>query len=154
MVPLPIPRIFADNRHTEQVNAIEVANPPHISTVKTILLCHSMGGIIGVDTILTMSSDKDLLLPTILGIIAYDTPYFGLNPPVIHRTISTRVNTVSNVYNTAKEWIPASLLTTKSLATTNPGQQSQPPSKKWGWGKTVAAATAATAALGAMTYFA
>lgn len=137
-------------RHTEQVNAIEVANPPHISTVKTILICHSMGGIVAVDSILSMSFDKDPLFDTLLGIMAYDTPYFGLNPRVIHRTISTRVNAVANAYNTAKEWIPASLLASKSTAVAT----TQPQKKGWGLGKTMAAVTAGVAAVGAMTYFA
>lgn len=137
-------------RHTEQVNAIEVANPPHVATVKTILICHSMGGIVAVDSVLSMSLDRDPLFSTVLGIMAYDTPYFGLNPPVIHRTISTRVNTISNAYNSAKDWIPASLLASKSTALAT----AQPAKKGWGLGKTMAAVTAGVAAVGAMTYFA
>jgi hypothetical protein len=154
-IPYPPPAAARESlliaRHMEQVNAIEIANPPHVATVKTILICHSMGGIVAVDSILSMSFDKDPLTSTILGILAYDTPYFGLNPPVIHRTISTRVNTISNAYNTAKDWIPASLLASKSTAVaTSQGQKKA----TWGLGKTMAAVTAGVAAVGAMTYFA
>ena len=88
-------------RHNEQVEAIEEMKDTDASTVKTILLSHSMGGIIAVDSLLSMIDDNDPTHSSILGIIAYDTPYFGLNPPVIHRTISTRVNTLSSAVNTA-----------------------------------------------------
>ena len=121
------------------------------ATVKTVLLCHSMGGIIAVDSLLSMVNDNDPTHSSILGIIAYDTPYFGLNPPVIHRTISTRVNTISSAVNTAREWIPSSLYTSKSTALV---QNTAPPRSTWGLGKTIAASVAGVAAVGAISYFA
>lgn len=121
------------------------------ATVKTLLLCHSMGGIIAVDSLLSMIDDNDTTHTSILGIIAYDTPYFGLNPPVIHRTISTRVNTISSAVNTAREWIPSSLYTPKSTALV---QNTAPPKSTWGLGKTLAASVAGVAAVGALSYFA
>ena len=138
-------------RHNEQVEAIEEMKDTDASTVKTILLSHSMGGLIAVDSFLSMIDDNDPTHSSILGIIAYDTPYFGLNPPVIHRTISTRVNTPSSAVNTARDWIPSSLYTPKSTALV---QNTAPPKSTWGLGKTIAASVAGVAAVGAISYFA
>ena len=121
------------------------------ATVKTVLLSHSMGGIIAVDSLLSMIDDNDPTHTSILGVIAYDTPYFGLNPPVIHRTISTRVNTISSAVNAAREWVPSSLYTPKSTALV---QNTAPPKSTWGLGKTLAASVAGVAAVGAISYFA
>jgi hypothetical protein len=116
--------------------------------VKTVLICHSMGGIIAADSLLAMVSDNDDLYPSILGIIAYDTPYLGLNPPVYHRTISTRVQSIMSAINTAKEWIPSGLFTSSKEVTL------AQPKKTWGWGTKLAAVSAGVAAVGALSYFA
>ena len=121
-------------------------------TVKTILICHSMGGIIAVDSLLSMMDDNDPIHSSILGILAYDTPYFGLNPPVIHRTISTRVNTISSAVDTAREWVPQSLFGSKQVATTT--ATSAPAKSRWAGLKTMAAVGAGVAAVGALSYFA
>jgi hypothetical protein len=140
-----------NSRHENQVLAIEREKQSPTPTVKTVLICHSMGGIVAVDSLLSMIDEQSPsgkpLWPEILGIIAYDTPYLGLNPPVFHRTISTRVNAISSAVNTAREWIPPNLF--KSSAVATPKQQS-----KWGLGKTIAAGTAAVAAVGALSYYA
>jgi hypothetical protein len=139
----------ANNRHEEQVLAIEAEKQSPVPTVKTVLICHSMGGIVGVDSLLSMIDENTSsrpLWPEILGIIAYDTPYLGLNPPVYHRTISTRVNAISSAVQTAREWVPQNLFTSNTVAT--PRQQS-----KWGLGRTIAAGTAAVAAVGALSYY-
>jgi len=137
--------------HEHQVLAIEHEKQSPTPTVKTILICPSMGGIVAVDSLLSMIDEQSPsgrpVWPEILGIIAYDTPYLGLNPPVYHRTISTRVNAISSAVNTAREWIPPSLFTSSAVA--GPKQPS-----KWGLGKTLAAGTAAVAAVGALSYYA
>jgi hypothetical protein len=120
-----------------------------VPTTKTILISHSMGGIIAVESLFSMIDNKDPLHSSILGIMAFDTPYFGLNPPVIHRSISTRVNNINSVVSTAKEWIPQGLFTSKQVATT-----SAPAKSTWGWGKTMAAVGAGAAAVGALGYLA
>jgi hypothetical protein len=141
----------SNSRHQEQVQAIEQMKQSEFSTVKTVLICHSMGGIIAAESLLAMTDDNDPQHANILGILAYDTPYLGLNPPVIHRTISTRVNTVTSAVNTAKEWIPAGLFASKS---TQVAINKAPQKSGWGLAKTVAAVGAGVAAVGALSYYA
>src|SRR5271156_4710216 len=110
-----------------------------------------MGGIIAADSLLSMVDDNDPMHHSILGIMAYDTPYFGLNPPVIHRTLSTHYNTISSAVTTAREWIPQGLFASKS---TQVAVANQPPKKFWGLGKTIAAVGAGVVAAGALGYMA
>lgn len=140
-------------RYQEQVDAIEQTKNTNLPTVKTILLCHSMGGIIAVDSLFAMIDDNDRIRNSILGILAYDTPYFGLNPPVIHRTISNRVNTISSAVNTAREWVPKGIFASKSAPQVT-ASASQPAKPFWGVGRTLAAVGAGVAAVGALSYLA
>ena len=114
-----------------------------------------MGGIVGVDSLLSMIDENQPsttpLWPEIVGIIAYDTPYLGLNPPVYHRTISTRVNAISSAVNTAREWIPPSLYTSNAVSTSNP--IAAKPQSRWGLGATLAAGVAGVAAVAAASYY-
>jgi hypothetical protein len=139
-------------RHQEQVQAIEATKNTNLPTVKTMLLCHSMGGIVGVDSLFAMIDDKDPIHTSILGILAFDTPYFGLNPPVIHRTISSGVNTISSAVNSAREWVPKGLFASKS--TSQATVASQPTKAAWGLGATMAAVGAGAVAVGALSYLA
>jgi hypothetical protein len=151
MVVSTLPTVLI-SRHQEQVHAIEQTKATRPSTVKTILVCHSMGGILAADSLLSMIEDNDPLYPSILGILAYDTPYLGLNPPVIHRTISTRVNSISTAVSTAREWIPQSLFASKSTQVTLANQT--PTASRWGLATKMAAVGAGVAAVGALSYFA
>ena len=109
-----------------------------------------MGGMIAVESLFSMIDNDDPLHSSILGILAFDTPYFGLNPPVIHRTVSTRVNAITSAVNTAREWVPQSLFASKQVATT----AAAPAKSSWGYAKTIAAVSAGVAAVGALGYFA
>lgn len=142
------PRYVTDFRHEQQVDEIEVAKPTNVPTIRTIMICHSMGGIVAVDSLLAMIDEKDPLRDYIMGILAYDTPYFGLNPPVIHRTITNRVNTVASAVKTAREWIPQNLFSKKSGQVTTISTQKS----SWSFG-TLAAVGAGVAAVGALSYF-
>ncbi|KAH8830428.1 hypothetical protein DL96DRAFT_1707253 [Flagelloscypha sp. PMI_526] len=55
-------------------------------SVQIVLCGHSMGGLLVVDTLLEFEQSRinatDPLWPRIIGIIAYDTPYYGLHPHV------------------------------------------------------------------------
>jgi pimeloyl-ACP methyl ester carboxylesterase len=121
------------------------------SKIKTILIGHSMGGIIAADSLLAMADENDPTLSSIIGLLAYDTPYFGLNPPVIQRTITTRANAVSSAVNSAREWVPQGLFASKA---SQAAVANQPAKSSWSWGRTAAAVGVGVAAVGALTYFA
>lgn len=146
----------ANFRHHDQIDAItEMKNTDPPPTIKTILICHSMGGIIAVDSLFSMIDNADPIHTTVLGILAYDTPYLGLNPSVIHRTISTKINTISSAVNTARELIPQGLFTSKQVTTTTSSANTAGKAGRWGGIKTWGAVGAASvAAVGALSYFA
>ncbi|KAI5477798.1 hypothetical protein MNV49_005882 [Pseudohyphozyma bogoriensis] len=59
--------------------------------VRVVLLGHSMGGLVIADTLLSILRSAPPK-PTMLGIIAYDTPYFGLNPIIFKNTAEKVLN--------------------------------------------------------------
>jgi hypothetical protein len=92
----------------EKVIDIEVANgtpsPTVDPSVRTILIGHSMGGIVAAETAIALTSDKvipaggstaateetgpqkelyELMFPYIQGILAFDTPFLGISPGVV-----------------------------------------------------------------------
>ncbi|GAB1519806.1 hypothetical protein RhiTH_002876 [Rhizoctonia solani] len=66
---------------------------------KIILCGHSMGGLIAAEALLSIARsrpDKDTpLWPWIVGIIAFDTPYYGLHPSVFSNSASKAADYVS-----------------------------------------------------------
>jgi pimeloyl-ACP methyl ester carboxylesterase len=56
--------------------------------VLVVLSGHSMGGLLGADAILHFESLPSMSRPCIVGLVAYDTPYLGLHPSLIHRTVA------------------------------------------------------------------
>ncbi|KAH7343487.1 hypothetical protein B0J17DRAFT_625186 [Rhizoctonia solani] len=66
---------------------------------KIILCGHSMGGLIAAEALLSIARcrpDKDApLWPWIVGIIAFDTPYYGLHPTVFSNSASKAADYVS-----------------------------------------------------------
>jgi len=85
----------------EKVIDIEVANltpsPTIDPSVRTILIGHSMGGIVAADTLIAITSDTPIdssisstesainsfMFPYLQGILAFDTPYLGISPGVV-----------------------------------------------------------------------
>lgn len=58
-------------------------------SVKVVLCGHSMGGLVAVDAALSIASSAppgphrhDMLWPRVCGVIAFDTPYYGVAPTV------------------------------------------------------------------------
>ncbi|KAH8155176.1 uncharacterized protein LAJ45_00185 [Morchella importuna] len=92
---------------------LEVAagNPSPIfePSVRTILVAHSMGGIVAADTLLSILDDDIITLPNgrkqrkgvgfmfprIQGILAFDTPYLGLSPAMFAYGTDTKLRSAS-----------------------------------------------------------
>lgn len=101
------------SRLQEKVIDIEVANhtpsPTIEPSVRTILVGHSMGGIVAADTLLSLTSDKaietlgsseptsnTLMFPYIQGVLAFDTPYLGISPGVVAYSAEEHYNTATS----------------------------------------------------------
>jgi hypothetical protein len=92
-------------RLEERVIDMEVAagtpSPTVEPSVKTILIGHSMGGIVAAETIIGLASEQPIftedgvqksekppafnsfMFPYIQGVLAFDTPYLGISPGVV-----------------------------------------------------------------------
>jgi len=101
---------------------LEVANstpsPTVDPSVRTILVGHSMGGIVAAETLLSILSEQPihsqsnsqtgseslteysaLMFPYIQGILAFDTPYLGIAPGVVAHGAEKHWNTASSAYS-------------------------------------------------------
>ena len=104
---------------------LEVANatpsPTVDPSVHTILIGHSMGGIVAADTLLQITSDlpisssspstsqtlptsppqtNSFMFPYISGVLAFDTPYLGISPGVVAHGAEGHYNTASEALTT------------------------------------------------------
>lgn len=84
------------------------ANDPHseplgAGSVKVILCGHSMGGLVAVDAALEIAKSGGVMhgnvWPRVCGVIAFDTPYYGVHPYVFKNT-ATKVH---GYYQTAQK---------------------------------------------------
>ncbi|PVI05172.1 hypothetical protein DM02DRAFT_610773 [Periconia macrospinosa] len=102
----------------EKVIDLEVANatpsPTVDPSVRTILVGHSMGGIVAAETLLSLVNEEpihspqnsassisdasQLLFPYIQGIMAFDTPYLGIAPGVVAHGAEKHWNTANSAY--------------------------------------------------------
>ncbi|KAF8454304.1 hypothetical protein BGX38DRAFT_1089557 [Terfezia claveryi] len=83
---------------------------PHPTTnpsVRTILVCHSMGGIVSADVLLgiidepTVSGKRErMMFPYIQGILAFDTPFLGLAPSMFAHNVDEKVKSAGEVVKT------------------------------------------------------
>ncbi|KAI4615743.1 hypothetical protein J4E80_006159 [Alternaria sp. BMP 0032] len=102
---------------------LEVANstpsPTVDPSVRTILVGHSMGGIVAAETLLSILAEQPihsqsnsqtgstgsladhsaLMFPYIQGILAFDTPYLGIAPGVVAHGAEKHWNTASSAYS-------------------------------------------------------
>ena len=92
-------------------------------SVRTILIGHSMGGIVAAETLLSITSDDPIatstseasdhedplassqtfMFPYIQGVLAFDTPYLGIAPSVIAHASETHYRSASSAYSTLTE---------------------------------------------------
>ncbi|KAI1304343.1 hypothetical protein F5Y03DRAFT_176302 [Xylaria venustula] len=135
----------------ERVIDIEVANgtpsPTVDPSVHTILIGHSMGGIVAAETVLALASEKPiphseeghpdmrqgnrrtpspeglsaLMFPYIQGVLAFDTPFLGIAPGVVAHGAENHYN------NAAAAWTQLSGLSTVFWGS---GSQDQPSAGK------------------------
>ena len=102
--------MLTKHRLLEKVIDIEVSNhtpsPTVDPSVRTILIGHSMGGIVAADTLIALTSDKPIdspddqnlngfMFPYIQGVLAFDTPYLGISPGVVAHGAEEHYNTAS-----------------------------------------------------------
>src|SRR6266536_5554061 len=110
-------------RLQEKVIDIEVSkatpSPTVDPSVRTILIGHSMGGIVAADTIIALTSDRPIdssspstssedikaqlntfMFPYIQGVLAFDTPYLGISPGVVAHGAEGHYNAASEVLTT------------------------------------------------------
>ncbi|KAF8465259.1 hypothetical protein BDZ91DRAFT_681608 [Kalaharituber pfeilii] len=73
-------------------------------SVRTILVCHSMGGIVSADVLLSILDEptvsgkgKRTMFPYIQGLLAFDTPYLGLAPSMFSHNVDSNLKTASAV---------------------------------------------------------
>lgn len=109
-------------RLQNKVIDLEVANatpsPTVDPSVRTILVGHSMGGIVAAETLLSIVNEQpihslqssaerstsslpdssQLMFPYIQGILAFDTPYLGIAPGVVAHGAEKHWNTASSAY--------------------------------------------------------
>ncbi|GAM33383.1 hypothetical protein TCE0_004r00238 [Talaromyces pinophilus] len=104
---------------------IEVSNstpsPTIDPSVHVILIGHSMGGIVGAETLLLLASEQPIppltasqmrdssesipffMFPHIQGLMAFDTPFLGIAPGVVSHGAQEHYRTASTAYNTFNE---------------------------------------------------
>ncbi|KAI0535624.1 hypothetical protein GGR58DRAFT_504102 [Xylaria digitata] len=107
----------------ERVIDIEVANgtpsPTVDPSVRTILIGHSMGGIVAAETVISLTNDKpiphgedgvtgtgrrrtpspeglnSMMFPYIQGVLAFDTPFLGIAPGVVAHGAESHYNSAT-----------------------------------------------------------
>ena len=104
------------DRLQNKVIDLEVLNatpsPTIDPSVRTILIGHSMGGIVAADTILAIIAEQPIsgsadthafMFPYIQGLLAFDTPYLGIAPSVVAHGAEGHYKTVSTAWGTLSE---------------------------------------------------
>lgn len=102
-------------RLQNKVIDLEVAagtpSPTIDPSVHTILIGHSMGGIVAAETLLSIKNDqpvsssghldsKSFMFPYIQGVLAFDTPYLGIAPGVVAHGAEGHLNTGKEAWST------------------------------------------------------
>lgn len=155
------------NRLLEKVIDIEVeagtSSPTIDPSVRTILIGHSMGGIVAAETVIHLTSDKpihvdttgqdvhspslvSLMFPYIQGVLAFDTPFLGISPGVVahgaeghYNTASAAFTQLSNLWGTNKGGASAASASSKTATTVKAPAGALPapaaPANESAWGK-------------------
>ncbi|KAI9827744.1 MAG: hypothetical protein M1832_004233 [Thelocarpon impressellum] len=104
--------LMSDGRLQNKVIDLEVEagtpSPTVDPSVRTILVGHSMGGIVAAETVLAIASEdpvadgadremQSFMFPYIQGVLAFDTPYLGIAPGVVAHGAEGHYNTATSV---------------------------------------------------------
>ncbi|KAG6033770.1 hypothetical protein E4U19_006202 [Claviceps sp. Clav32 group G5] len=168
----------------EKVIDMEVASsapsPTVDPSVRTILIGHSMGGIVAAELVIALASEKPiysedgiekndrpifsgLMFPYVQGVLAFDTPYLGISPGVVahgaeghYQNASAALSQLSGLKSAL--WGPGSSSSNNNNVTAVAAPSSGPAAAAaggWGtWGKVAlyAGAAGAVAASGAAAW--
>ncbi|KAI9740184.1 MAG: hypothetical protein M1834_004762 [Cirrosporium novae-zelandiae] len=121
-------REWLQNRVIDIEVAHSTPSPTVDPSVRVILIGHSMGGIVAAETILSIISEQPiyssppapmnstemsdaesddtpplLMFPYIQGLLAFDTPYLGINPGMVAQGAEGHYRTASTAYNAFTE---------------------------------------------------
>ncbi|KAL7936032.1 hypothetical protein V8C35DRAFT_278264 [Trichoderma chlorosporum] len=159
--------------------AMGTASPTVEPSVRTILIGHSMGGIVAAETVMGLASERPiytedgidksgggptfnhLMFPRIQGVLAFDTPYLGIAPGVVaygaeghYQTAQSALAQLGSVWKMVGgggDDAAAAASTASALAKTAPAKSDE---GGWGWGKLAmyGAAASAVAAGGAAAW--
>ncbi|KAI9837309.1 MAG: hypothetical protein M1819_000383 [Sarea resinae] len=81
-------------------------------SVRTVLVGHSMGGIVAADTTISIANEQPVsdstepslfMFPYIQGILAFDTPYLGIAPSVVAHGAEEHYKNASTAYSTISQ---------------------------------------------------
>lgn len=74
---------------------------------KVVLMGHSMGGLVAADTVLSIRAEYEAakigLWPRIVGVLAFDTPYLGLNPRTFSNTADQYIDHATKAHDTIRD---------------------------------------------------
>lgn len=157
------------------------ASPTVEPSIRTILIGHSMGGIVAAETVMGLASERpiytedgidkssgrpnfnSLMFPRIQGVLAFDTPYLGIAPSVVaygaeghYQTAQSAMAQLGSVWKmVGGGGGDAAASSSSALATTAASAaKNDSGSGGWGWGKIAmyGAAASAVAAGGAAAW--
>ncbi|KAI7888796.1 uncharacterized protein EV154DRAFT_425029 [Mucor mucedo] len=157
-------RVAVDNFSTWLCNEVatlqqELERFNSTGKIMVVLLGHSMGGIVSAETILRFHDNKnnELLGAKIIGMIAYDTPFYSINQNFVADKAWSSVDQmnkeVGRYWNTGNSAaaVTAATVTTKAItAGTSSSSSASNSVKKWG----LFAGVLGAAAIGAAAYMA
>ncbi|KAI9803168.1 MAG: hypothetical protein M1825_001959 [Sarcosagium campestre] len=96
---------WLQNRVIDLEVAAETPSPTIDPSVHTILIGHSMGGIVAAETVIKLANEQPIsqstdthgfMFPYIQAVLAFDTPYLGVSPGVVAHGAEGHYNTATS----------------------------------------------------------
>ncbi|KHN99494.1 uncharacterized protein MAM_02347 [Metarhizium album ARSEF 1941] len=140
------------------------SSPTVDPSVRTILIGHSMGGIVAAELLIALASEKPIysedgiqkpddekpafnafMFPYVQGVLAFDTPYLGISPGVVAHGAESHYETAASTISQIGGLRTALWGTGKTKAPVPAAAPAGPPSAWQKWGKVAMYAGAASA---------